>query len=116
MNLLDDCCELAIGGNLNLLFAIVLKEFLDDMALVRLHLDLVEANESFFLQHELWIQEGRNFLREINGIFNCYFGCLILIFFKDERHSFEIFSIVFDFKFEAGSNYVWWILVLAQLR
>ena len=115
LNLLDNGCELAILSDLNLLFAIVLKEFLYDMALMRFHLDLVETNQSFFLKHELWIQEGRNLLGEINGIFNRYFGSLILVFLENKGHGLQIFSVVFNLKFETGSNYIWWILVLAQL-
>ena len=115
LNLLDNGCELAILSDLNLLFAIVLKEFLYDMALMRFHLDLVETNQSFFLKHELWIQEGRNLLGEINSVFNRYFGSLILVFLENKGHGLQIFSVVFNLKFETGSNYIWWILVLAQL-
>lgn len=55
-----------------------------------------QAKDRFLLEPELRVDEGSEFLREIDRLINCNLGCLVFVGFHDESKALDIFRVLFE--------------------
>jgi len=83
-----------------MLVTVVQEEFVEDVAIVSVNSGLIQAGECFFLQHEVWIDEGSYLLTEVDGLIHRNLSCLFLVLLKNERKCLQVFPIVLKVHFD----------------
>jgi len=73
---------------------------MQNVAVVTVNSGFIEAGKRFFLQHEIWVDEGRYLLGEVDRLIHGHLRSLFLVLLEDDSQSFHVLAIVFKINFD----------------
>jgi hypothetical protein len=108
-------CDSALDlGGFQIYITILVKELVQDVAVVSVDSGLVQADECLFLEQKVWVDEWSDLLAKVDCLIDCDLGGIFFILLKDECHSLQVFAVVLEVKLQFRDNDFWRMLILAN--